>query len=457
MTQATVVSTSTQRRAAQQTTEYVMHMAKEHDVRFIRLWFSDILGQLKSVAISIDELEEALREGVGFDGSAIEGFVRINESDMVALPDPNTFALLPWRPKENAVARMFCDMKNPGGKPFEGDSRYVLQRTIARAAKMGYTYYVGPELEYFYLKSLEDPQPIDQGGYFDLTPHDTASDLRRETILALEEMGIAVEYSHHEAAPSQHEIDFRYMDALTMADNVMTHRLVTKEIAHKHGVYATFMPKPFAHQNGSGMHVNISLFQQGERNAFFDKKDPLHLSKTAKYFIAGVLKHAREFTLVTNPWVNSYKRLTPGYEAPVYLTWALRSRSDLVRIPTYRQGHEQSTRVELRSPDSSCNPYLAFAVILAAGLDGIEQKYPLPARAEENVIALSDAERVKRKIGRLPMDLHEAIEAAHESPFLKRALGDHVFNSLISNKQLEWDRFCATVTDYELEQYLPRL
>ncbi len=444
---------------APKTTEYVLHMAKEHDVRFIRLWFSDILGQLKSVAITIDELEEALTEGVGFDGSAIEGFVRIDESDMVAVPDPNTFCLLPWRPRENAVARMFCDIKKPGGRPFEGDPRYVLTRNLERAAKLGYTFYVGPELEYFYLKSLDDPRPLDQGGYFDLTPHDAASDLRRETILALEEMGIAVEYSHHEAAPSQHEIDVRYTDALTMADNVMTHRLVVKEVALKFGVYATFMPKPFNDQNGSGMHVNMSLYStgDGDRNVFFDAKDASHLSKAAKHFLAGILRHVREFTLVTNQWVNSYKRLVPGFEAPVYLTWALRNRSDLIRIPAYKPGHEVSTRIELRSPDPACNPYLAFSVILAAGLEGIEQALEPPPPTEENVLALSDAERHKRGIQQLPVDLHEAIELAESSTFLKKALGDHVFHSFLDNKRLEWSRFRARVTDYEREQYLPRL
>lgn len=442
--------------AAPKTTNYVLHMAKEHDVRFIRLWFADILGQLKSVAISIDELEGALQEGVGFDGSSIEGFARIDESDMVAVPDPNTFAILPWRPREDAVARMFCDIRKPGGKPFEGDPRYVLKRNLERAAKLGYTFYVGPELEFFNVKSLEDPQPLDQGGYFDLTPHDAASDLRRETILALEAMGIGVEYSHHEAAPSQHEIDFRYTDALTMADNVMTHRLVVKEVALKFGVYATFMPKPFNDQNGSGMHVNMSLFE-GDRNAFFDTRETHHLSKVAKQFLAGILRHVREFTLVTNQWVNSYKRLVPGFEAPVYVTWAARNRSDLVRIPAYKPGHEWSTRLELRSPDPACNPYLAFSAILAAGLEGVEQGYEPPAPTEQNVLELSAGERTKRGIQQLPVDLHEAIELAQDSALLKRALGDHVFQSFLENKQLEWSRFRARVTDYEREQYLPRL
>ena len=436
--------------------EYVLRLAKEHDVRFIRLWFTDILGFLKSFAITIDELEKALEEGMGFDGSAIEGFARIDESDMLAIPDPNTFCILPWRPKENAVARMFCEVTYPGGKVFEGDPRQVLKRHLAHAAKLGYTFYVGPELEFFVFKSSEAPVPIDAGGYFDLTPLDAASDLRRDIILSLEEMGIGVEYSHHEAAPSQHEIDFRYTDALTMADNVMTYRLVVKEIAFKHGVYATFMPKPLADHNGSGMHVNMSLFR-GERNAFFEAKDRLHLSKTAKQFMAGILRHAPELTIVLNQWVNSYKRLVPGYEAPVYVTWAQHNRSDMVRIPMYKPGKETAARIELRSPDPACNPYLAFSVILAAGLEGIEQKYELPPATEENVFALNAAERTKRGITQLPGSLGEAIALAEKSKLLRRALGDHVYQSFLQNKKIEYDRFRKTLTDYELKTYLPLL
>ena len=436
--------------------EYVLRVAKEQDVRFIRLWFTDILGFLKSFAITIDELEEVLEEGKGFDGSSVEGFTRIDESDMVALPDPNTFTLLPWRPRENAVARMFCDIVQPGGRPFDGDPRYVLKRTLARAAKLGYTFYVGPELEFFLFKSAEQPVPLDQGGYFDLTPLDAATDLRRDIVLTVEEMGIGIEYSHHEAAPSQHEIDFRYTDALTMADNVMTYRLVVKELAMKHGVYASFMPKPLAGENGSGMHVHMSLFQ-GERNAFFDPKGHHHLSSTAKHFMAGILRHAREFTLITNQWVNSYKRILPGYEAPVYVTWAGRSRSDLVRVPVYQPGKEYATRIELRSPDPACNPYLAFAVMLAAGLDGIEHGWePAPA-TDTNVLTLSAEERKKRGIQTLPGSLQEAIELAEGSELLRRTLGDHVFNSFLANKRLEWDRYRTHVTDYELQHYLPLL
>ena len=435
---------------------YVLRLAKEHDVRFIRLWFTDILGFLKSFAITIDELEKALEEGMGFDGSSIEGFARVDESDMLAMPDPNTFCLLPWRPKENAVARMFCDVSYPGGRPFEGDPRYVLKRNVAQAAKAGFTFYVGPELEFFFFRSAEAPEPLDTGGYFDLTPLDAASDLRREIILSMEEMGVGIEYSHHEAAPSQHEIDFRYTDALTMADNVMTYRLVVKEIAFKHGCYASFMPKPLAQHNGSGMHVNMSLFR-GERNAFFDPRDRLHLSKTAKHFTAGLLKHIPEITIVLNQWVNSYKRLVPGYEAPVYVTWASRNRSDLVRIPMYKPGKEESARIELRSPDPACNPYLAFSAILAAGLEGLEQRLELPAPTEANAAELSAAQRAQRGIRQLPGSLQEAIELAEGSKLLRRALGEHVFASFLENKKIEHDNFRRALTDYELKTYLPLL
>ncbi len=436
--------------------EYVLKTARDLGVKFIRLWFTDILGFLKNVAITIEELEEALEEGVGFDGSSIEGFTRSEESDMIALPDPNTFAILPWRPKENAVARMFCDIVRPGGEPFEGDPRYILKKNLKKAADLGYTFYVGPELEHFYFKSSEDPTPLDVGGYFDLTPLDLASDLRRETILAMEELGVGVEFSHHEVAPSQHEIDFRYTDALTMADSVMTYRLVIKEIALKHGVYATFMPKPLSGENGSGMHVNISLFK-GDRNAFFDSKDSAHLSNIAKTFLAGLLKHAREFTVVTNQWVNSYKRLTPGYEAPVYVTWALTNRADLIRIPRAKPGKEEACRIELRSPDPACNPYLAFSAILAAGLDGIKSKEELPPAAETNVAGLTPEERQKKKIQGLPRDLGEAIEVAQNSQLLRSALGEHIFASFLRNKQIEWERYRSAVTDFDLKTYLPLL
>src|SRR5512136_2145279 len=371
-------------RSRKESKEYVLKVAKEHDVKFIRLWFSDILGMLKSFAITVEELEGALEEGMGFDGSSIEGFARIDESDMMALPDPETFCMLPWRPREHhAVARMFCDIMKPGGQPFEGDPRYVLKKNLKRATDLGFTYYVGPELEYFYFKDPKSTENLDEGGYFDMLPSDEASDLRRDTVLTLEEMGIGVEYSHHEVATSQHEIDMRYTDALTMADSVMTYRLVVKEIALQHSVYATFMPKPVFGINGSGMHVHQSLFK-GNNNAFFDKNNKYFLSKLGLNFLAGLLKYAPEFTSVTSQWVNSYKKLVPGYEAPVYLSWATHNRSDLIRVPMYAPGKEAATRFEIRSPDPACNPYLTFSVLLAAGLAGIEEALVVPEPVEGN-------------------------------------------------------------------------
>ncbi|MFC1904172.1 glutamine synthetase family protein [Chloroflexota bacterium] len=432
-------------------------MAKEHDVKFIRLWFTDILGMLKSFAITVEELEGALNDGMGFDGSSIEGFARIDESDMVALPDHDTFRLLPWRPREHrAVARMFCDIMMPGGEPFEGDPRYVLKRNLKRAADMGYTLYVGPELEYFYFQDSKGTQGLDEAGYFDMTTLDAATDLRRETVLALEEMGIGVEYSHHEVAASQHEIDMRYTDALTMADSVMTYRLVVKQIALNNGVYASFMPKPVFGINGSGMHVHQSLFKS-DKNVFFDSNDEYHLSREAKCYIAGLLRHAPEITAVTSQWVNSYKRLVPGYEAPVYLSWARRNRSDLIRVPEYKPGKENATRVEFRSPDPACNPYLAFSVMLAAGLEGIEKEYEVPAPVEENVYEMTEDERKKRGIGTLPASISEAVELTEKSELVRRALGDHVFDAFIKNKKIEWHQYRVQVTDYELKRYLPIL
>jgi glutamine synthetase len=348
---------------------------------------------------------------------------------------------------------MFCDILKPGGEPFEGDPRYVLKRNLKRAADMGYTFYVGPELEYFYFRDSEGTVPLDQGGYFDLTPRDAATGMRKETVLALEELGIGIEYSHHEVAMSQHEIDMRYTDALTMADSVMTYRLVVKEVALKYGVYATFMPKPVFGINGSGMHVHQSLFK-GERNAFFDKDDEYHLSKEARCYIAGLLRHAPEITAVTNQWINSYKRLVPGYEAPVYLSWARRNRSDLVRVPEYRPGREKATRIEFRSPDPACNPYLAFSVMLAAGLEGIEKEFEVPKPIEENVYEMSEAERQKRGIGTLPASLLEAILVTEKSGLVRKALGEHVFNAFIANKKIEWDLYRTQVTEYELKRYL---
>jgi len=437
--------------------EYVLKMAKENDVRFIRLWFTDILGVLKSFAISVDELEGALEEGMGFDGSSIEGFARIDESDMVAKPDPDTFQILPWRPLEhNAVARMFCDILKPGGEPFEGDPRYVLKRNLKKAADLGFTFYVGPELEFFYFKDSKNTETLDSGGYFDLTPLDAATDLRRNTVITLEKMGIGIEYSHHEVAPSQHEIDMRYTDALTMADNVMTYRLVVKQIAINQGAYATFMPKPVFGINGSGMHVHQSLFK-GDRNAFFDAKGKYFLSKLARNYIAGLLKYAPEITAINNQWINSYKRLVPGYEAPVYLSWAKRNRSDLIRVPEYRPGKEKATRIELRSPDPACNPYLCFSVMLAAGLKGIEDGLEPPEPVEENVYEMSEKQRKDRGIYTLPANLSDAIALTEKSELVRKALGDHVFNAFIENKKIEWNQYRIHVSKYELDRYLPML
>ena len=367
--------------------DYVLRTIEERGIRFVRLWFTDVLGFLKSFTITSQELEGAFTEGMGFDGSSIEGFSRIQESDMIAIPDPATFQLIPWQ-TEQAVARMFCDIYDPDGTPFDGDPRGVLKRQLQRASDLGFTFYVGPELEFFYFKSVDDPTSLDQGGYFDETPLDVATDYRKRTVLYLESMGIPVEYVHHEVAPSQHEIDLRYSDALTMADNVMTYRLTVKEVAQEFGIYATFMPKPIAGVNGSGMHTHQSLFE-GDRNAFFDATDEYHLSKTAKAYIAGILRHAPEITLVTNQWVNSYKRLVPGFEAPVYVCWARRNRSALVRVPLYKPGKEGATRIEYRSPDPACNPYLAFAAMLAAGLAGIEGEYELPPEASNNIYEMT--------------------------------------------------------------------
>jgi glutamine synthetase len=442
--------------SAKDAKEYVLNVVKEQKVKFIKLWFTDILGILKSFAITAQELPEALEGGMGFDGSSIEGYVRIEESDMIAMPDPNTFRTLPWRPKEYGVARMFCDVLRPEGMPFEGDPRYVLKRNLKKAADMGFTFYVGPELEYFYFKNSEGTEFLDKGGYFDMTTLDMAVDLRRQTVLLLEEMGVAVEYSHHEVAYSQHEVDMKYTDALSMADNVMTYKAVVKQVALENGVYATFMPKPVFGINGSGMHVHQSLFK-GKQNAFFDPKDPYHLSTLGRQFIAGLLRHAPEITAVTCQWVNSYKRLVPGYEAPAYISWGNRNRSALVRVPEYKPGKEQATRAEFRCPDPACNPYLTFSVMLAAGLKGIERKYELPSPVEMDVFHLSEEERIKIGIGTLPGSLGEAVELMEHSEVAREALGDHVFESFIRNKKAEWDAYRAQVTEYEIQQYLPRL
>ncbi|NPA40480.1 MAG: glutamine synthetase [Thermodesulfobacteria bacterium] len=434
----------------------VMELVKQYDVKFVRFWFTDILGQLKSFAVPVEELEVAFEEGMGFDGSSIQGFVGIEESDMVAKPDPTTFAILPWRPKEKAVARMFCDIYKPDGSPYEGDPRYVLKKNLEKMKEMGFTnFYLGPECEFFYFKSDEGTEILDKGGYFDY-PMDAAEDLRRETIFCLEQMGIKVEYSHHEVAPSQHEIDLRYADALEMADMVMTYRIVVKEVAKKYGLYATFMPKPLFGENGSGMHTHQSLFK-GDQNAFFDANDKYYLSDVAKKYIAGILTHIKEITLVLNQWVNSYKRLVPGYEAPVYIAWARKNRSALIRVPLYKPGKEKATRIELRSPDPACNPYLAFACMLAAGLKGIKEGYSLPEPVEKNIFKLTEEEKKALGIDSLPGSLGEAIAYAEKSDLLKETLGEHVFNELIAIKKQEWDEYRVQVFPYELEKYLPIL
>lgn len=433
--------------------EFVLHEARENDVKFIRLWFTDILGNLKGFAITVEELEGALTRGMSFDGSAIEGFTRSDERDLYALPDPNTFSILPWRPRQNAVARMFCDITTPDDESFEGDSRLVLRRNLERASKLGYTYYVGPEIEYFYFKDSQGTEPLDQGSYFDQDAADLATDLRRQTVLTLEELGIPVESSHHEVAPSQHEIDLRHTDALTMADTVMTYRLVVKEIALQQGYHATFMPKPNRDQNGSGMHTHQSLFK-GDQNVFYDENDEHHLSDVAKSFIAGLMRHAREITAVTNQWVNSYKRLVPQYEAPTYVSWATVNRADLIRIPDFKSGREASRRIEYRSPDAACNPYLAFSVMLAAGLEGIEKQYELAPPSESNIAKMTDSERKKRGIESLPGNLWEAIQITEQSELVRKALGDNVFESFIENKKIEWDEYHTQVSNYETKRYL---
>ena len=434
----------------------VLKIVQDRAVSFIQIWFTDVLGVLKGFAITPSELEGALEEGMGFDGSSIEGFARIEESDMVAMPDPATFEFLPWRPKERPVARMFCDIIQPDGSPYEGDPRYVFKRVLAKAAEKGYTFYIGPELEYFYFENNESPKIIDKGGYFDTPPLDTGGTLRRDTIFALQEMGIDVEYSHHEVAPSQHEIDLRYDEGLKMAEKAATLRIAVKEIARQHGVYATFMPKPIFGENGSGMHTHQSLFK-GKVNAFYNASDKYHLSDMAKSYIAGIMEHAREMALVTNQWVNSYKRLVPGYEAPVYVAWARRNRSTMVRVPMYKPGKELATRIEFRSPDPACNLYLAFAVMLAAGLKGVEEDYKLPEPIEEDIYEMDEVARDRAGITSLPGSLFEAIQEMEKSELMRKTLGDHIFNKLIANKKIEWDRFRTHVSKYEIENYLPIL
>jgi glutamine synthetase len=442
--------------------DYVLRTVEERGIRLVWLWFTDVLGFLKSFAVTSEELEQAFDEGIGFDGSAIEGFARAQEHDMLARPDAGTFQIMPPHGgRSEGVARMFCDIHTPDGRPFWGDPRYVVRRNLERASERGFTFYVHPEMEFFLFRSADDPTPIDAGSYFDLTPADATHELRRDTIGVLEQMGIPVEFSHHEVAPSQHEIDLRHQDALTMSDSVMTYRLVVKEMAAQRGMYATFMPKPATNLPGSGMHTHMSLFE-GDQNAFHDSSDEYHLSKVARAFIAGLLVHAREITAVTNQWVNSYKRLITGRgypvpEAPVYVCWGRHNRSALIRVPMYKPRKEQSTRIEIRSPDPACNPYLAFSVILAAGLKGIDEGYELPAEATDNIYEMSDGERRARGIRQLPDDLFEALSEMEVSDLVAEALGEQVFEYLLRNKRAEWDQYKSYVSPYELGRYLPVL
>jgi glutamine synthetase len=437
--------------------EDVKALVDEHDVRFIRLWFTDILGQLKSFAIHRDELDAAFEEGIGFDGSSITGFNAIEESDMLAKPDPTTFAMLPWRPREQGVARLFCDVLTPERTPYEGDPRHVLRRALQRAESMGFDVFnVGAELEYYLFKDSKSAEPLDEGGYFDLTTLDAGSDVRRETVLALEQLGVDVGYTHHEGGPSQHEIDMRHGPAMKMADDCMTYRITVKEIAMKYGWHATFMPKPLFGENGSGMHIHQSLLAGGA-NVFYDADDQYFLSDVGKAFIAGQLRHAREISSIFAQWVNSYKRLVGGYEAPVYVAWSRRNRSALVRVPQQRAGLEEATRMELRCPDPACNPYLTFAALLQAGLEGIEKGYELPEPMEKNLYHLTPDDRKRLGIEQLPETLGEAIETAAESELVLRTLGEHMFNRFIEIKRQEWDDYRVQVTRWELDRYLPIL
>jgi glutamine synthetase len=430
----------------------ILERVERENVRFVHLWFTDLEGHLKSFAITPAELADALDDGMGFDGSSITGFNSIEESDMVAIPDPATFQLMPNG--EVKSARMICDVVTPEGEPYEGDPRYVLKRALDRMKAMGFdTFNVGPELEYFLFKDDKGTETLDEGGYFAMTALDAAWELRNETITALEAMGIPIEYVHHEVGPSQHEIDMRYASALDMADHTITYRLVVKELAKKAGCHATFMPKPLFGENGSGMHTHQSLFAKG-KNAFFDPEDEWHLSDVGKAFIAGQLQHAREIAAVFAQWVNSYKRLVPGYEAPVYVAWSRRNRSALIRIPVYKPGKEQATRAEIRCPDPACNPYLTFAALLHAGLEGIEKGYELPPPMEQNLYHLTAEQRRERGIVALPETLGEALDELATSELARRALGQHIFDAYIETKRKEWDEYRVQLTPWEMEKYL---
>ena len=439
--------------------EYVLRTVEERGIRFVQLWFTDVLGTPKTFSITPAELENALEEGMTFDGSAIDGFSRVQESDVLARPDAKTFQILPWHAAEVPVARVFCDLFNLDGTPFEGCPRHVLRRTLERARERGFTFFVAPEIEYFYFADADPskaPVGLDSGTYFELTTGDVADEIRRQSVLTLEEMGIPVEHAQHEDAPSQHEIDLRYTDALTMADTVMSVRLVVKEMARRHGVHASFMPKPLAGVQGSGMHTHMSLFE-GDTNAFFDAGDPSQLSPVARQFVAGLLHHASEITAVTNQWVNSYKRLVAGYEAPVHVSWARNNRSALVRVPVVKRGKAESTRVELRSPDSACNPYLAFAVILAAGMAGIEHDYELPAETTTNLYQLTPEELAADGVRPLPSSLIDAVTEMERSELVADTLGEHVFEWFVRNKRAEWAAYKTHVSQFELDRYLPVL
>ncbi|TDO69549.1 glutamine synthetase [Kribbella sp. VKM Ac-2571] len=441
--------------------EFVLRALEERDVRFVRLWFTDVLGFLKSVAVAPAELESAFAEGLGFDGSAIEGFARVTEADMLAKPDPSTFQILPWRGETMGTARMFCDINMPDGSASFADPRHVLKRTLSKAADLGFTFYTHPEIEFYLFKSLTGapgttPEPVDSSGYFDHTPQGIGNDFRREAITMLESMGISVEFSHHEGGPGQQEIDLRYADALSTADNIMTFRVVVKEVALSQGIYASFMPKPLSDQPGSGMHTHMSLFE-GDRNAFFEGGAQYQLSKTGRAFIAGLLQHAAEITAVTNQWVNSYKRLAVGDEAPSFVSWGHNNRSALVRVPMYKPHKGQSSRVEFRSLDSAANPYLAFALMLAAGLKGIEEGYELPAEVEEDIWSLTPRERKALGIKPLPGSLAEAISAMEDSELVAETLGEHVFDFFLRNKRAEWQDYRRQVTPFELNKLLPVL
>lgn len=443
----------------EQQRDYVLRTVEERGVRLIRLWFTDVLGNLKSFAISPAELENALEDGMSFDGSSIDGFSRIQESDVLAIPDPNTFEVLPWGDPKATEARVFCDIHHLDGTPFHGDPRQVLRRQLDAAHDMGYTFFVAPDIEFFYFATPErgqTPVPLDEGGFFDLTTTDVAGSLRKQTIRTLETMSIPVEYSFHEDAPSQHEIDLRHTDALTMADSIMTFRLVVKEVAAANGVHATFMPKPLEGVQGSGMHVHLSLFQ-GEDNAFYDAEDPNNLSPVAKSFMAGLLRHAAEITAITNQTVNSYKRLVPGFEAPVHVSWARNNRSGLIRVPIPKRGNPSATRIEYRSPDPACNPYLAFAVLLAAGMQGVKEGYELAPEADANLFEMSDADLAKLGIDQLPQSLSDSLKVMERSTLVQEALGEHIFEWFLRNKRSEWRAYKTHVSAFEIDRYLKAL